>query len=90
MQEWQQEKDELFKFRSLEDIKKLLIESGDRVTDSEGEEEQPGRAPRRRGTAQESSQDEGEPGGDRVTGEGEEEQPLGEVGGRAKNTFNLF
>ena len=37
-EKWQQEKQELFKFRSLKDIKQLLVDSGDHVTDSEGEE----------------------------------------------------
>ena len=37
-EKWQKEKQELFKFRSLNDIKRLLIDSGDHVTDSEDEE----------------------------------------------------
>ena len=37
-EKWQQEKQELFKFRSLKDIKQLLVDSGDHVTDSEGED----------------------------------------------------
>ena len=37
-EEWQKEKQELFKFRSLNDIKRLLVDSGDHVTDSEDEE----------------------------------------------------
>ena len=52
-EKWQQEKQELFKFRSLKDIKQLLIDDGHHVTDSEGEEN-------------------------------DQEQPLGEVGGRVK------
>ena len=32
---WQQEKKDMFRFRSLKDIKRLLIERGDYVTDSE-------------------------------------------------------